>query len=149
MIRIEDVTKRYDEHTVVDNISTTIPRGKFTSVIGPNGAGKSTLLQMIARLEPITEGAVLIDDLDVSTTPGPELARTMSILRQENHLVVRLTVRELVEFGRFPHTQGRLTADDKNTLMTPLNRWAWSTWPIMRWMSYPVDSDNGLSSPWC
>lgn len=113
MIRIEEVTKRYDEHTVVDNISTTIPRGKFTSVIGPNGAGKSTLLQMIARLEPITEGAVLIDDLDVSTTPGPELARTMSILRQENHLVVRLTVRELVEFGRFPHTQGRLTADDK------------------------------------
>lgn len=48
----------------------------------------------------------------MTSTPGRELARIVSILRQENHFVTRLTVRDLVGFGRFPHSQGRLTALD-------------------------------------
>ncbi len=48
----------------------------------------------------------------MTSTPGRALAKVVSILRQENHFVTRLTVRELVGFGRFPHSQGRLTAAD-------------------------------------
>ena len=112
MIEIKDVTKRYGEHVVVDRVSLTIPRGGVTSIIGANGAGKSTLLSIVSRLLPADEGAVAVDGLDVATTPTDVLARRLAILRQDNHMPVRLTVRELVAFGRFPHTGGRLTADD-------------------------------------
>src|SRR5690606_5466437 len=77
-----------------------------------NGAGKSTLLSIVSRLIPADEGTVTVDGMDVATTPGERLARRLAVLRQDNHLSVRLTVRELVAFGRFPHSGGRLTARD-------------------------------------
>ena len=54
--------------------------------------------------------------MDVATTPGPVLARRLAVLRQENSMTVRLTVRELVSFGRFPHSGGRLTAEDRRLI---------------------------------
>jgi len=113
MITIDHVTKRYGSTTVVDDVNCTIPHGGVTSIIGPNGAGKSTLLSMISRLLPLDTGSVEVNGLDVSTTAGPTLARTLSILRQENQLTVRLTVRDLVGFGRFPHNNGRPTVIDR------------------------------------
>ena len=50
---------------------------------------------------------------DVTRTPSREIAKTLSILRQENHFITRLTVRQLVAFGRYPHTRGRLTLEDE------------------------------------
>src|SRR5690606_36016801 len=112
MIEVKDVTKRYGGNTVVDDVSLSIPSGGITSVIGSNGAGKSTLLSMISRLIEPDEGSISVDGLDVSTTPTEELARRLAVLRQDNHTAVRLTVRELVSFGRFPHSRGRLTTAD-------------------------------------
>ena len=113
MIRIEHVSKAYGTVRVLDDVDLTIPAGGITSIIGANGAGKSTLLSVMARLLPPDSGRVTVDGLDVTTTPGPVLARRLSVLRQENALSVRLTVRELVAFGRFPHSGGRLTAEDR------------------------------------
>ena len=67
---------------------------------------------MIARLLPMDGGRVLVDGLDVTRTKGDELAKRLAILRQENGLSVRLTVRDLVGFGRFPHSKGRMRAAD-------------------------------------
>ncbi|GGI09265.1 iron ABC transporter ATP-binding protein [Egicoccus halophilus] len=116
MIEVRNVTKRYGDQTVVDDVSLTIPRGGITSIIGANGAGKSTLLSIVSRLLEPDAGAVHVDGLDVATTPGETLARRLAILRQDNHLSVRLTVRELVTFGRYPHSKGRLTADDHRAI---------------------------------
>ncbi|WP_104166185.1 ABC transporter ATP-binding protein [Arthrobacter sp. SX1312] len=116
MITIDHATKRYGAATVVDGVSCTIPRGGVTSIIGPNGAGKSTLLSMMSRLLPLDAGSVVVDGLDVSTTAGPVLARTLAILRQENQLTVRLSVRDLVGFGRFPHNNGRPTVVDRELI---------------------------------
>ena len=113
MITLDSVAKRYGDHVVVDDVSLTIPAGGITSIIGPNGAGKSTLLGLMSRLEPLESGVVTVDGLDVSATKSSVLAKRLAILRQENHLVARLTVRELVAFGRFPHSQGRLTPEDE------------------------------------
>ncbi|MHA7281517.1 iron ABC transporter ATP-binding protein [Arthrobacter sp. TMS2-4] len=113
MITIDHATKRYGTATVVDDVSCTIPRAGVTSIIGPNGAGKSTLLSMMSRLLPLDAGSVVVDGLDVSTTAGPALARTLAILRQENQLTVRLSVQDLVGFGRFPHNNGRPTVVDR------------------------------------
>lgn len=113
MIEIKGVSKVYGSTPVVDDVTTTIPAGGITSVIGGNGAGKSTLLSMVARLIPATSGQILVDGMDVHHTPGDEIARRLAILRQENHLAVRLTVRDLVAFGRYPHSKGRLTRGDR------------------------------------
>ncbi|QUY61452.1 Ferric siderophore ABC transporter ATP-binding protein BauE [Gulosibacter molinativorax] len=112
VITVESVAKRYGDSVVVDDVSLEIPAGGITSIIGPNGAGKSTLLSIVSRLEPMSAGVVTVDGMDVSTTKSPILAKRLAILRQENHLTVRLSVRDLVAFGRFPHSQGRLTKDD-------------------------------------
>ncbi|QGG94407.1 iron ABC transporter ATP-binding protein [Actinomarinicola tropica] len=112
MITIDGITKRYGSTTVVDRVSLEIPRGGVVSLIGANGAGKSTLLSMVGRLLAPDGGRVLLDGVDVLATPSAELSCRLSILRQENHLPIRLTVRELVEFGRYPHCKGRLQEDD-------------------------------------
>lgn len=112
MIEVQGATKRYGAATVVDGVDLRLPRGGVTSIIGPNGAGKSTLLSMVARLLALDAGTVTVDGLDVTRTAGDVLARRLSILRQDNHLGSRLTVRELVAFGRYPHSRGRPTPDD-------------------------------------
>jgi len=111
-IRAEGVTKRYGHTVVVDDVHLDLPLGGVTALIGPNGAGKSTLLSIVGRLLAADGGRVTVAGLDVATTRGDELARRMAVLRQENHLDIRLTVRDLVTFGRYPHSKGRPTAED-------------------------------------
>ena len=112
MIRVENVSKSYGPARVLSDVTLDLPKGGITSLIGPNGAGKSTLLSLIARLIPPNTGRITVDGMDVARAPSADLARRLAILRQENHLVARLTVRELVGFGRFPHSAGRLTPAD-------------------------------------
>lgn len=113
MIVTSGVTKSYGDSCVVDGVTLNLPKGGITSIIGPNGAGKSTLLSMVSRLMSMDKGSVSVDGLDVTRTPSDVLARRLSILRQENHMTARLTVHDLVSFGRYPHSRGRLTAEDK------------------------------------
>jgi iron complex transport system ATP-binding protein len=114
MITISNVSKSYGDAIVVDDVTLALPKGGITSIIGPNGAGKSTLLSMIARLVPMDRGVVMVDGLDVVRTPGDALAKRLSILRQDNHLSARLTVRDLVAFGRYPYSKGRPTLADRD-----------------------------------
>ncbi|MCG7427183.1 ATP-binding cassette domain-containing protein [Helcobacillus sp. ACRRO] len=113
MIICDGVTKRYGTTTVVDDVRLLIQTGGLTSIIGPNGAGKSTLLSMMARLLTMDGGRVSVDGLDVAATDSAVLARRLAILRQDNHLDIRLTVRDLVAFGRYPHSKGRPTIEDR------------------------------------
>lgn len=112
MIEVSNVTKTYGGKAVVDNVSLSIPERKITSFIGPNGAGKSSLLSIISRLLTKDSGTVTIDGKDVSAWNTGDLARKISILKQSNHISMRLTVRDLVSFGRFPYSQGKLTKED-------------------------------------
>lgn len=113
MIVVRGVHKAYGGTTVLGPVDATIPTGGITAMVGPNGAGKSTMLTIIGRLLDADGGSVQVGGLDVTTAKSRDLARTLSILRQENHFVTRLTVRQLVGFGRFPHSGGRLTRADQ------------------------------------
>ncbi|WP_117190180.1 iron ABC transporter ATP-binding protein [Rhizobium terrae] len=113
MIRIENVSLRHGSAEILHDISLTIPKGGITALIGPNGAGKSSLLSLIARLQPLQSGTISIDGFPVDTTPNRDLARIIAILRQDSIVASRLRVRELVGFSRFPHSRGRLTAEDR------------------------------------
>ena len=112
-MKIRQLTKRYQGKTVVDGVSFSIPKGKVTSLIGPNGAGKSTVMSMISRLIAQDEGLVDLDGTDGGRWKSRELARRLAILTQSNHIQMKLTVRELVAFGRFPHSGSRLTEIDE------------------------------------
>lgn len=112
MIDVTGATKVYGTLRVVDDVDLQIPRGGMTSVIGPNGAGKSTLLSMMSRLLPMDGGTVTLEGLDVHRTAGDLLARRLATLRQDNHLTARLTVHDLVTFGRYPWSKGRPTVED-------------------------------------
>ena len=112
MIQVRELTKFYGKKAVVENVSVNIHPGKITSFIGPNGAGKSTLLSMVSRLLDADTGEVLVDKQDVKKMKSNDFSKRVSILKQSNFMNVRLTIRELVSFGRYPHSRGRLNAED-------------------------------------
>ena len=112
MIQVRELTKLYGKKAVVEKVNVNIHRGKITSFIGPNGAGKSTLLSMVSRLMDADTGEVLVDKDNVKQMKSNEFSKRVSILKQSNFMNVRLTIRELVSFGRYPHSKGRLTAED-------------------------------------
>ncbi|WP_237211792.1 ABC transporter ATP-binding protein [Rothia nasimurium] len=116
MITLNQVAKSYSGETNIGPVDVQLPAGGITALVGPNGAGKSTLLTMVGRLLDIDSGTIEIGGLNVATTKSKDLAKVVSILRQENHFVTKLTVRQLVGFGRFPYTGGRLTAEDEEII---------------------------------
>ena len=113
MIEIKGLSKSFGKKPVVENVTLKIEPKAITSFIGPNGAGKSTLLSMVSRLMDADTGEVLLDQNNVKKMKSNDFAKRVAILRQSNHLNVRLTVRELVSFGRYPYSKGRLTPDDE------------------------------------
>lgn len=112
MVEIKNISKIYNQKNVVEDVSLTIEKGTITSFIGPNGAGKSTLISMISRLIAQDGGEITIGGEDVRTVKNNDLAKKISILKQSNSVNLKLTVKELVSFGRFPYSQGRLNKED-------------------------------------
>lgn len=113
MIEILNVRKMYSDEVKIGPLNIQIPKAGLTSLIGPNGAGKSTALLMIGRLLNMDEGQIKVANMNVSDSKSEDLAKILTILRQENHFVTRLTVRQLAGFGRFPYSKGRLTKEDE------------------------------------
>jgi iron complex transport system ATP-binding protein len=116
MIEIENVSFARQGTPILEDISLAIPAGGVTALVGPNGAGKSTLLSLMARLLPLDIGKITIAGKSVAHTRSDELARTVAILRQDTLVSSRLRVGELVGFGRFPHSHGRLTEEDRRLI---------------------------------
>jgi len=113
MFRVENITKKYGVRTVLDDVSLEFKTGKITSLVGANGAGKSTLLSIMARFLKQDSGNVFFEDRNMNSFKNIEIAKKVASLRQANSFNIRITVRELVAFGRFPHSKGRLKATDE------------------------------------
>ena len=112
MIEVRNLSKQYNDKTVVNDVSLQIKKGKITSFIGPNGAGKSTALSMITRLMKRDKGEVFIEGKELESWDKKELSKKIAILKQSNNINIRLTIKELVSFGRFPYCDGKLTPGD-------------------------------------
>lgn len=113
MISLKNLSKMFGQFTVIDNASAEFEKGQVTSIIGPNGAGKSTLLSMASRLVAKDSGQVMIDCKELAEWDSRELAKRLAVLRQANSITMRFTVREMVSFGRFPYSQGKLGPEDE------------------------------------
>ena len=112
-IEIRSITKSYGSKKVVDNVSVTIPTGKITSFIGPNGAGKSTVLSIISRLLSADSGEIYLNGELLNRKKSSDIAKQLAILKQTNNINLRLTIEDLVSFGRFPYSKGNLTQTDR------------------------------------
>jgi osmoprotectant transport system ATP-binding protein len=94
MIAVENLTKRYGDATVVDDVSLTVERNSITAIVGTSGSGKSTLLRMINRLVEPTSGRVLLDGRDTREEPAYLLRRRIGYVIQGNGLFPHRTVAE-------------------------------------------------------
>lgn len=122
-ITIKDIVKRYrDKYALYlrDQTSTILPG--ITSIIGPNGSGKSTLLQCIDNIIPY-DGFVYIDTLGCSTRDidRDKMALTISFLKQSTNFDIRISIKDLVSFGRFPYSKGNLNQEDKDIINESMN----------------------------
>src|SRR5947199_6404022 len=97
-IELENVTKEFAGGVVaVDDVSLTIADGEFLVLVGPSGCGKSTLLRMIAGLEEVTEGTILIEGRDV--TDEPPRTRDVAMVFQSYALYPHMRVRHNIGYG--------------------------------------------------
>jgi spermidine/putrescine transport system ATP-binding protein len=96
-VRLDAVTKRFDDVVAVDGISLEIPRGSFFALLGPSGCGKTTTLRMIGGFEEPTEGTIYLGDRDV--TGLPPYKRDVNTVFQSYALFPHLSIFENVAFG--------------------------------------------------
>ncbi|MFF4091173.1 ABC transporter ATP-binding protein [Streptomyces nigra] len=98
-----DVTVAYDGVDVVHGASLSLRPGEVTVLVGPNGSGKSTLLRTVARLQRPRTAALVVDGADGLALTPREFSRRVALLTQGRPTPSGLTVRDVVEFGRYPH----------------------------------------------
>lgn len=112
MIKLSNVSHQIDDAGILSDITLDIPDRGITAIVGPNGAGKSTLLNLIARQIDLQTGDIVIDGLPLQSTLTKTLALKMALVSQHVGVASRLRVHELIEFGRWPHSRGKLTKRD-------------------------------------
>ncbi|WP_018651952.1 ABC transporter ATP-binding protein [Actinobacillus capsulatus] len=122
MIDIKNLSHKIGNTTILNNINLHIPNGGITALIGANGAGKSTLLSLIARLQNIQSGQIWLNNYNIMETDSRKIAQHLAILTQDNVIHSRITVRDLLMFGRYPHHQGKIREQDKQIIEKALQR---------------------------
>jgi len=96
-VRLDRVTKKFEDVVAVDDLSLEIPRGAFFALLGPSGCGKTTTLRMIGGFEEPTEGAIYLGEREVSGTPAYK--RDVNTVFQSYALFPHLSIFENVAFG--------------------------------------------------
>src|SRR5207342_292553 len=96
-ISVRRITKRFDDFVALDDVSVEVARGSLTALLGPSGSGKSTLLRIVAGLETADEGAVFIDDKNVTGRPPQE--RGVGFVFQHYAAFKHMTVYDNIAFG--------------------------------------------------
>jgi len=97
-IELANVTKYFQKHPALRDISFSIPSGQRVAIVGPSGSGKSTLLRLIAGLESVTSGTIYLEQKEANTIPPPQ--RHVSLLFQQNSLYPHLNVRDNINFAK-------------------------------------------------
>ena len=116
ILAVRDLVVRYGAIQALKGASLDVYPGEIVAVIGANGAGKSTVMGMISRLIVHDSGLVDFEGKDIGKWKSKELSKRLAILTQSNNIQMKLTVRELVTFGRFPYSGNRVTPEDQKII---------------------------------
>lgn len=122
MIELRNITVHAGAATLLDDVSVSFPRDRFTAILGPNGAGKSTMIRVAAGLLRPTSGRVLYDGEPIDTIAPDALARRRALLSQHVELAFPLPAAEVVMMGRYPHLRGAATARDHEIVASALEQ---------------------------
>ena len=124
MIEVKNVSQSYSKDgskKTLDNVSLKVRENTITALVGANGAGKSTLLGAMSNLVQTLSGEILLDGVDMRKIKASEIAKKIAFLKQTQQISIRITVNDLVEFGRFPHCGGRLKDVDRQKVNEALD----------------------------
>jgi len=115
IMNVENLDLGFAGKEVLKNLTIAIQKGQILSILGPNGSGKSTLLKALARNLKPDRGSVYLAGKNIAELSAKVIARTMAVLPQSPEAPKDLTVRDLVEYGRYPHQnwwRSRSATDD-------------------------------------
>ena len=127
MIEVKGISQSYSRdgrNLVLKDIDLTVHEKTITALVGANGAGKSTLLGVMANNIKPVKGAVYLEGQNLTEMKNKHIAKKIAFLKQTQQLTIKITVKDLVEYGRFPHSGGRLTDACKkavNNALTYMN----------------------------
>lgn len=99
MLKFKNVSKKYKNTTILENINFEINKGEVVSIVGKSGCGKSTLLKCINRLESIDDGIIYFENKDISSLDLLKLRQKIGIVFQEYNLFEHLTVLQNLTIG--------------------------------------------------
>ena len=139
-LETKDLTLGYSKKTIINKLNVKIPEGKITVLIGSNGCGKSTILRSLARLIKPYDGLVCLDGKSVTKWSTKEIAKKLAILPQGPVAPEGLTVRQLVEQGRYPHQSMFVTKSSEDDELVNL---ALSVTELENFADQTVDSLSG------
>lgn len=119
IIEAKNISIKIQKQEILHQISITIPTGKRTVILGPNGSGKSTLLKALTGYLTCSTGEIFLDGVEIQTIPHKKLAQRMAILPQGSAIPNDLTVKELVDYGRFPYRKwwGGISKEDEEAVV--------------------------------
>lgn len=103
VVSVENVTHRYGETLAVEDVSLDVEEGEFLGLVGPNGSGKTTLLHLMLGLEQPDEGSVRLFDEPVDEFEDGHRIGYVAQQATQKGSTMPVTVREVVEMGRYPH----------------------------------------------
>jgi ABC-2 type transport system ATP-binding protein len=115
MIVVDNLTKRFGQHSAVQSVSFSVSEGETLGLLGPNGAGKTTVMRMMTGYLPPTEGRVVINDMDMFDQPN-EIKKRIGYMPEHPPLYHEMTVREFLEFA------GLLRGMEKASLRQSMER---------------------------
>jgi iron complex transport system ATP-binding protein len=124
ILEVRNLTVKYGELTLIDDLSFSLEEGDRIAIVGPNGAGKSTLVNAISQSIPYT-GEVFYNGTPIKKFKPTELAQRLGMLIQSQHVGYSFTVEEVVSLGRYSRTHGLFSAHtdaDKTAIEDALRR---------------------------
>ena len=116
LLSVRGIRKSFGAVAALRHADLDMAESEVVALLGDNGAGKSTVLNIISRLIARDSGLVDFDGRDIGKWKSKELAKRLAILTQSNNIQMKLTVRELVTFGRFPYSGSHLNEEDQRII---------------------------------
>ncbi|OQY51660.1 MAG: iron ABC transporter ATP-binding protein [Desulfobacteraceae bacterium 4572_89] len=111
ILKVEDLTFKYNSHATLENVNFTVKKGEITVILGPNGVGKTTLLKCINSILSPLKGDILIHGKSIRDMDTMTIAKKMSYVSQQSQ-AARITAFDAILMGRRPHIRWRVSDND-------------------------------------